>query len=475
MHFKGDWKLEVLKSLMNAVLGFSDWLWNIPMLVILVGGGIFLTCYLGFFQFRYLGFILKETFGKIFKKPEGEGTVSAFQAATAALASSIGAANIVGVPVAIAAGGPGAVFWMWVTALVGFATKFSEIALGIKYRQKNSEGEYVGGPMYYLSKSALPFLGPVFAFFLMIEIAPSISTQTVSIVQSATNLGISKNISAIIVLVIVALVVYGGIKRIAQVTEKMVPLMALIYAIGALIIIFSHLNKIPGVFAMIFKNAFTPTAPLGGFLGATMAQGIRNGVARGAYSNEAGMGTAPIAHSTAITDHPARQGFWGVYEITMDTLVVCTLTALVVLSTGVWTELGRDEAGKMMSLAFQNQFGNILGGGILSLCLLLFVLSTVIVIVFYGAKQAEFLFGQTFSKIMVVIYLLSILAGAFLNLTSIYKFLDILLAAVIIPNIIGLVLFRKEIRQIKDNFFSNPNLYPGAKKQLDREEKISDI
>lgn len=455
--------LEFLNSLYNVILTFSDWLWNIPMLVILVGGGVFLTFYLGGFQFRYIGFIFKETFGKIFKAPEGDGTVSAFQAATAALASSIGAANIVGVPVAIATGGPGAIFWMWVTAFVGFATKFSEISLGIKYREQNSTGEYVGGPMYYLSKSPLSFLGPIFAFFLMVEIAPSISTQTVSIVSSAEKLGINKNLSAFIVLAIVSLVVYGGIKRIATVTEKLVPIMALIYAAGALIIIFANIEKIPQVFGLIFKNAFTPTAPLGGFLGATMVAGMRNGIARGAYSNEAGMGTAPIAHSTAITDHPARQGLWGVYEITMDTLVVCTLTALVVLSTGVWTQYPIKQAGQMMVGAFQNQFGEVFGGSLLSLCLLLFVLSTVIVIVFYGEKQAEFLFGRTFSKIMVVIYLLSILAGAFLNLEVIYKLLDILLALVIIPNMIGLILYRKEIRSIKDDFFSNPKYYPGKK------------
>lgn len=458
--------------MLSNMLKFSDWLWGIPMLVILVGGGLFLTVYLGFFQIKYFPFIAKETFGKIFKKPEGDGSVSPFQAATAALASSIGASNIVGVPVAIATGGPGAVFWMWITAIVGCATKFAEIVLGIKYREKDSEGNYIGGPMYYLSKSKWPILGSIFAFFLMIEIAPSIATQSVSLVQSAQTIGIPKTVSGIVLIGVVALVVLGGIKRIASVTEKLVPLMAGIYIAGSLIVILKNFTQIPNAFGLIFKGAFTPQAAMGGFFGSTIARTLRSGMARGAYSNEAGMGTAPVAHATAITDHPARQGMWGVFEIIVNTMIVCTSTALVVLVSGEWTSVGEAQAGQMPALAFQSVFGTALGGGIVTFCLMMFVLSTVIVIIFYGEAQAEYLFGSKFAKIMRFVYLGCILMGIFVELNTIYNFIDLMLASIIIPNMLGLFLFRKEVKEIKNDFFLNPMYYPGAvKNKVEVEEE----
>lgn len=440
------------------------------MLIILGGGGVFLTIYLGFFQIKYLPFILKETFGKIFHKGEGEGSVSPFQAATAALASSIGAANIVGVPVAIALGGPGAVFWMWMTAIVGCATKFSEIVLGIRYRVKNEEGIYIGGPMYYLSKSKLPILGSIFAFFLMLEIAPSIATQSVSVVQSAGTIGIPSLVSGVVLVIVVGLVVVGGIKRIASFTEKIVPLMAGVYVIGSLIILLVNAGKIPNAFGMIFKDAFTGSAAVGGFVGAGLSATIRNGIARGAYSNEAGMGTAPVAHTTAITDHPARQGMWGVFEIIMDTIVVCTATALVVLVSGQWTATGSSMAGQMPAKAFQSVFGTALGGGIVTFCITMFVLSTIIVIIFYGEAQAEYLFGRKFAKVMRYVYLGFIVLGVVVEMETLYKLIDIMLASIIIPNMIGLIMFRKEIKEIKNDFFLNPKYYPGAVGQNTGEE-----
>lgn len=449
--------------MLDLILKFSDWLWGIPMLVILVGGGIFLTIRLGFFQFRYLPFLLKSTFGKMFSKSEGEGTVSAFQAATAALASSIGASNIVGVPVAIATGGPGAIFWMWITALVGCASKYAEIVLGIKYRVKNEEGEYVGGPMYYLKNTKLPWLGVVFAFMLMVEIAPSISTQSISFMQTASTIGINDKISAVILIIVVGLVVYGGIKTIAKFTEMLVPSMAFIYLFCGVVVLLFNFSNIPAAFAEIFKGAFTPTAAMGGFAGATIAAVIRNGIARGVYSNEAGMGTASIAHSTATCEQPGQQGVWGIFEVFVDTIIVCTITALVVIVSGVWTQLPADQAAAMPATAFQTVFGKTIGGGIVSVAILLFVLSTIIVIVFYGEKQAEFLFGTFFSKIMRFVYIASIVAGVFLNLTTLYKLLDFMLALVIIPNMIGLVLLSGDVVKIKDEFFSNPKYYPGAK------------
>lgn len=256
-----------MQGIIDAILSFSNWIWGIPMLVILVGGSIFLTIRLGFVQFRYFPFAMRETFGKMFKKSEdGEGTISAFQAASTALASCVGAANIVGVPVAIAFGGPGAVFWMWVVALIGAGAKFSEIVLAVKYRETNEEGEYVGGPMYYVSKGIKGPLGKVlgvlFSFFLMIEIAPSIAAQTVSVVQSASTINIPNWVVGVALTFIVAIVVYGGIKRIAQVSEKLVPFMALIYVIGAIVIIIVNISELPGAIASIFKHAFTPQQQL---------------------------------------------------------------------------------------------------------------------------------------------------------------------------------------------------------------------
>ncbi len=297
----------------------------------------------------------------------------------------------------------------------------------------------------------------------MIEIIPSISTQSLSVCQTAETIGLPKIVTAIIVTVLVALVVYGGIQRIGQVTEKMVPIMALIFIICSVIIILFNITKLPNAFALIFKGAFTPQAAVGGFGGATLAQALRWGTARGTYSNEAGMGSAPIAHSAAVTDHPVRQAFWGIFEIMVDTIIICTLTALVVITTGMWNTVPGSQAASMPSMAFQNVFGKALGGAIVSISLLLFVLSTIIVIVYYCEKQAEALFGLSFSRIIRVVCLAAIIYGAVGKLEFLFALLDILLALVVIPNMIGLIAMRNEIKELKEEFFSDPKYYPGAK------------
>ena len=441
---------------MELIGTISAWIWGTPMMVILVGGGLWLTIRLDFFPITYLPFIVRETFGKIFAKPQGKGTISPFQAACSALASTIGGSNIIGVPVAIAFGGPGAVFWMWVTAVIGFATKFSEIALGIKYREKNEEGNFVGGPMYYLRKGlGAPFLGGIYAFFLMIELIPSISTQTVNVVQTAASIGIPQMATGIVVTIVVGLVVIGGIKRIGRVTERLVPFMALLYFLASLVIIFLNISKLPGVVAMIFEYAFTPTAAVGGFAGSSLAATLRWGVARGCYSNEAGMGTASIAHAAAVTDHPARQAMWGIFEVIVDTIIVCTTTAFVVLVTDVWQTVPAAEAGSMPARAFQQLLGDGLGGGAVTICLLLFVISTIIVVIYYGEKQAEYLFGTKFSKFMRIVYLMAILAGSVMKLEFLYQFLDIFLATIVIPNVIGLILMSGQVKKMKNEFLEN--------------------
>ena len=460
-----------MNSIIEAIISFSNWIWGVPMLVILLGGGIFMTVRLRFFQFRHFPFICAQTFGRIFGKPSGDGTISPFAAATAALASTIGAANIVGVAVAIAFGGPGAVFWMWITALIGCAMKYSEIILGIKYRGMNENGEYVGGPMYYLThglknKSLGKILGILFAFFLMLELTGSIATQTVSLVQTAETINIHKYVSGVVLVVLVSMVVFGGIKRISTVSEKLVPFMAIVYMSIALVIIVMNIQHVPATITHIFMNAFTATAAEGGFAGAAIAAGIRWGVARGCYSNEAGMGTAPLAHSAAITDHPARQAMWGVFEIVVDTLLVCSATAFIVMVTGIWKELPASQAASMPARAFQMLLGDKLGGGIITMCILLFVYSTIMVLVFYGEKQAEFLFGMKFAKVMRVVYVASIAAGVMGGLEFLYQFVDIMLAAIIIPNVIGVCAMSGQVKEIKDDFFGNPEFYPPAGKSI---------
>lgn len=459
-----------MESLFKVIGDISGLIWGLPMIIILGFAGVFLTFRLGFFQIKYAPYILKQTFGKMLSPSQGgEGSVTPFQAVTAALASTVGASNIIGVPAAIAFGGPGAIFWMWLISVLGMASKFSEVVLGYKYREKNEEGEYVGGPMYYISKGLkMKKLGIFFSFFLMLEIIPSIMVQANSITSSALqSFNISPTITGIILLVSISIIVIGGIQRIGKVTEKMVPIMASCYVLACLYIVLMNIDKMPGVIALIFSYAFKPTAALGGFAGSAVAATVRWGVARGVYSNEAGMGTAPIAHAAAVNDHPVRQGFWAIFEVIVDTLIICSMTAFVVLSSGIWSspEAIANPSG-MPAAAFGHYFGSI-GSMIVTASLLLFVLSTVIVIIFYGEKQAEFLFGLKFSKVMRYVYLASIMVGAIGGAKELWQFLDILLALIIIPNVFAIIALSKEVVQLKDEFFGSEEFYKGSTKETE--------
>ncbi|GEN84489.1 sodium:alanine symporter [Sporosarcina luteola] len=424
-----------------------------------------MTVRLGFFQFRYFPHIIKQTFGKIFSKSEGNGTLTPFQATASALASTMGAANIVGVPVAIALGGPGAIFWMWLVALIGIGTKYSEVVLGMHYREKNEVGEYVGGPMYYIRKGlGWKKVASFLAFALMIEIVASTMVQSNSIATTMKgSFGLSPIVTGILVALLVVLVTYGGIKTIGKVSEKLIPFMVVIYLAAALVVIFANIKELPTAFGLIFEYAFRPMSAAGGFAGAGVAAAIRWGLARGLYSNEAGMGTAPIAHSAAITNHPAKQGFWGVFEVIVDTLVVCTITALVVLTSGVWKTISPDDASSMVTEAFVPVFGTSLAGTIVSTTLFLFVITTIVIIIFYGEKQAEFLFGTAFSKVMRFIYIGAIIVGAVGGLQFIWQFLDLLLALVVIPNVIAVLFLSGKVKEITNDYFTN--LYPIERKK----------
>ncbi len=451
-----------MQSLLDVVGKISGWLWGPPLIILLSFGGIFLTIRLGFFQFRYAGYILKNTFGKIFtKEGSGEGTVTPFQALTSALACTVGAGNIVGVPAAIMFGGPGAIFWMWVIALLGMAAKFSEAVLAVHYREKNEKGEYVGGPMYYITKGLnMKWLGVWFAIGLMFEVVPSTMVQGNAVANSAQEaFNISPVITGIIIMLVVGLVVIGGIKRIAKVTEKLVPFMALLYVGGAIVILLISLDQVPYVLGLIFSHAFKPMAAVGGFGGAAIVATIRWGFARGVYSNEAGLGTAPIAHAAATTDHPVRQGLWAMIGIIIDTLVVCSATAFVVLSSGVWKNAGAmDDPSALSTEAFSHYFGQA-GGFLVTISLIFFVVSTIIVLTYYGEKQAEFLFGLAGAKVMKYIYVVSVFIGAIGGAEIIWQFLDISLAAIVIPNMIALVLLSGKVKELKDEFFTSKEFY----------------
>ncbi|OZI11446.1 sodium:alanine symporter family protein [Bacillaceae bacterium SAS-127] len=446
--------MEKFEQMISEITG---WIWGMPMILLLLGGGVFLTIRIGFFQFRYFPHIIKETFGKIFSKDDAPGSVTPFQATTSALASTIGAANIVGVPVAIALGGPGAIFWMWLVAMIGMGSKYAEVVLGVKYRTKNEEGEWTGGPMHYIEKGlGWKPVASFFAFFLMLEIVASTMVQSNSLSQTVeSSFNIPPIVTALIVVVLVALVTLGGIQRIGSVTEKFIPLMVIIYLVSAIIVLAFNVSEIPAAFALIFKSAFAPISAAGGFAGAGVAAAIRWGLARGIYSNEAGMGTAPIAHAAAKTDHPAKQGLWGIFEVVIDTLVVCTMTALLVLTSGAWKEVTADKASTMVVEALSTVMGSGIAGTLISICLFFFVLSTVVVIVFYGEKQAEYLFGLRFAKVMRFVYLVAIIVGAVGGLQFIWQFLDLMLAMIILPNVIALLFLSGEVKELTQDYIKN--------------------
>lgn len=450
-----------MEQFLQGVADFSAWLWGIPLITLLLVSGLFMTFKLGFFQFRYFGYIVGQTFGSVFRRPKGEGTVTPFQALTSALSSTIGAANIVGVPAAIMFGGPGAIFWMWVIALIGMALKFAESVLAVEYREKNAKGEFVGGPMYYMTKGLkMKWLGIWFSFALMIELIPSIMVQGNSIantVQATFNVPVLW--TGIATAVLVSIVVFGGIKRIGKVTEIFVPFMALFYVGGAVVILLMNVKAVPEFFMLIFSNAFSPAPVVGGFAGAAIVEIIRWGFARGLYSNEAGLGTAPIAHAAATTDHPVRQGFWAVIGVVVDTLIVCTATAFVILSSGVWTQEGAMEnSSALTSLAFEQYFGDF-GAILVTVALIFFVLSTILVVIFYGAKQAEFLFGLKAAYGMQVVYIFAVILGAVGAAEVIWGFLDIVLAAILIPNVIAILLLSGKVKELKNEFFTSDEYY----------------
>lgn len=443
---------------MSYLIQFTNWLWGYPIVLLLLLSSLFLTCYLKGIQFRYFGYIIKQTFGQFNATPVGEGTITPRQALTSALSSTVGAANIVGVPTAIMMGGPGAVFWMIVIAFFGMALKFSESVLGVHYREKNSQGEFVGGPTYYMkngfrNRQLGMIFAIVFAVALAFEIIPSTMVQGHSVASTVHDtFHIPPIVTGLILAIIASLVVFGGVKRIATFTEMIVPVMVALYLILSIGIVIINIQHLPHIMILIIEKAFRPDAALGGSFGAALATTIRWGFARGIYSNEAGLGTSSIAHAAAQTDHPVRQAFWAVSEIIVDTLVICTTTAFVVLVSGVWQEPdAKENAAALTARAFHDAFGSF-GSAIVSISMVFFVFSTIIVIIFYGSRMAEFIFGITAGTIMKVIYVISIIIGAIGVGTQLWNLLDLALAIVLIPNIIAVLILSPKVKALTHNY-----------------------
>ena len=453
--------VQTIESVNGIINGF---VWGPVMLVLLVGTGILLTVMAGFPQITKLGTIMKSTVGSLFGQDahkKDEASISPYQAVATALASTVGTGNITGVATAIVAGGPGAVFWMWVSALFGTMTKFAEVTLAVKFRQKNEKGEWVGGPMYYMENGLnMKWLGVIFACFATLaSFGIGNMTQANSIAAALQQtLNIDPKVTGVVVMVIVAVVILGGIKRIAQVTEKLVPVMGVIYVALGIITIVMNAGKLPAAFAVIFQGAFNPSAVAGGVLGYTIMNAIRFGFARGVFSNEAGLGSAPIAHAASSTDNPVKQGMWGAFEVIFDTFIICTITALVVVMSGLWGPEGAGLDGAALSIAaFQNSVG-IFGAAGVTIGTVLFALSTLFGWSYYGEKSIEYLFKG--SSIVggvklgyKIVFILLTFVGSIGGLKLIWDIADTLNGLMAIPNLIALVLLSGTVTKLVKEYF----------------------
>ena len=438
-----------LNSKINSIV------WGPPFLVLIVGTGVLYTFRTNFMSITKMGYVMKNTLLKMFDKSTvGEGEVTPFQALATALAATIGTGNIAGVATAIALGGPGAVFWMWLSAIFGMATKYGEVVLAVKYREKTPDGRFVGGPMYYIRNGLnLKWLAAIFALFGALAafgIGNMTQANSVAAVLEA-NFGVNKLISGIVIAAATAAVVLGGLKRIVQVTEKLVPFMAAFYVLGGIIILVMKISEIPAAFGLIFSSAFTGTAAVGGFAGSTIMMAARYGVARGVFSNEAGLGSAPIAHAAATTDSPVKQGLWGIFEVFMDTIVVCSMTALAILLTGVWQT---GETGAALSaLAFDTAIPGI-GGTIVAIGVLLFAFSTLISWEYYRERCAEYLLGSKVILPYRVLFIPFIVIGALGRLVAIWDIADTLNGLMALPNLIGLLGLSGVVIKLTKEYFS---------------------
>jgi alanine or glycine:cation symporter, AGCS family len=443
---------DSLVALNSAINGY---VWGWPMIILLIGAGLLLTLLTGGIQVFRLGFAWREVLGKITRGGGGEGEVRPFQAVATALASTVGVGNIAGVATAIAIGGPGAVFWLWVSGFLGMATKYAEIVVAMHYRERDDSGAIRGGAMYVLKKGlGWPWLGGVFALMTALAafgIGNMVQANSVADALKAT-LSIPTWQTGIALVVLTAVVILGGIKSIAKVTEWLVPFMAIFYLAGAGAALIVRADYVPHAFELIFQGAFSGMSAVGGFAGSTMMMALRYGIARGLFSNEAGLGSAPIAHCAANTDHPVRQGMYGIFEVFVDTLLVCTATALVILSTGVWDS---GLTGAALSVkAFETGLPGAIGSIVVTSGLVLFAYSTLLGWSYYGETGVVYLLGARAAMPYRLAWLVFVYLGATGSLHVVWDVADTLNGLMAIPNLIGLLASLPLLLRLQREFFS---------------------
>jgi AGCS family alanine or glycine:cation symporter len=446
--------------MLDQIAGWNAWLngyvWGWPTIVILLGTGVLLTIATSGAQFRYLPLTLREVLGKITQKGQAPGSVSPFQAVATALASTVGVGNIAGVSTAIAIGGPGALFWLWVSGVLGMCTKFAEIVIALHYREQDASGGWRGGAMYTLRRLGLPWLGTVFAALVALAaFGIGNMVQANSVADSLrASFGVAPQITGLVLAAVTAAVILGGIRRIGEVTEIMVPAMALFYLLGGFVILVRYAAEIPTALGLVIEGAFTGTAATGGFAGSTLMMALRYGVARGLFSNEAGLGSAPIVHAAAQTDHPVRQGLYGIFEVFVDTILVCTTTGLVVLVTGSWTggASGAALAGAAFSAGLPGTWGNI----VVTVSLVLFAFSTVIGWSYYGETGIVFLFGTKAAVPYRLVWLVFIYLGSVGSLHLVWDVADTLNGLMALPNLLAVLMSVTLLRRLLAEFFARP-------------------
>ena len=457
---KGTVKMvEKIASINQVVNGF---IWGAPAMICIIGVGLLLSVRTRFIQIRKFGVAMKNTVGKIFDKTQAkDGSMSPFQAVCTALAGTVGTGNIAGVAGAIALGGPGAIFWMWCSAFLGMCTKFSEVTLAIHFREKNSNGEYVGGPMYYIKNGLSKkwyFLAVLYAVFGVLTVfGTGNATQVNTIVASINSALMSFHIIdgtndkanlifGIFIAALVAMVLLGGIKRIGQVTEKLVPFMAVLYVILAFGVIIMNIEHVPAVFSEIFSGAFSPRAATGGVIG-SMFLSMKKGVSRGIFSNEAGLGTGSIAHACADTDNAVHQGMFGIFEVFMDTIIICTLTGLVILLAAPGITYGQAAGAELTISGFTSTYGSWVSI-FTAVAMCCFAFSTIIGWGLYGSRCIEFLGGEKLVRPFLVIYSFVSIVGATINLGLLWDIADTFNGLMAVPNLIALLMLSGQVKKL---------------------------
>ena len=458
--------LQIIETINTAV---NNFIWGVPAMVCIFGVGLYLSIRTNFLQIRKFPYAIKTTLGRIFRKRDAsDGAITPFQAVCTALAATVGTGNIAGVAGAIAIGGPGAIFWMWVSALFGMCTKYAEVTLAVHYREINANGELVGGPMYYIKNGLSKkwhWLAYLFAAFGVLTVfgtgnATQVNTITTAINSALLNYNVisesavstSNLIIGIIIAILIAMILLGGIKRIGHVTEKLVPFMALLYILLGLGVILLNIQNVPAVFASIFRGAFQPRAVTGGIV-LSMFTSLKKGVSRGIFSNEAGLGTGSIAHACADTKKPVKQGMFGIFEVFTDTIVICTLTALVILCSGVAVDYGKAAGAELTILGFTSTYGSWVSI-FTAIAMCCFAFSTAVGWGLYGARCIEFLFSEKVIKPFMVIYSLVAILGATANLGLMWNIAETFNGLMAIPNLIALFLLSGTVVKLTKEYFA---------------------